>query len=93
MLDRGNGIVLKAMQEPPRGTREIELYQVVFSPVCTDKDLLELRNFIPWFYGTEERDEGEDALCTIALFKSIHIIKLLQISLYAGLSKKLPDGF
>lgn len=56
MLDCGNGTVLKALQGPPRGTRELTLYQEVFGPKCKDKDLLELRNFLPKYYGTETRD-------------------------------------
>lgn len=59
MLDCGNGTVLKALQGPPRGTRELTLYQEVFGPKCKDKDLLELRNFLPKYYGTETRDGGK----------------------------------
>ena len=59
MLDRGNGIVLKAVQNPPRGTREKKLYQTVFAPGCKDKDLLELRSFMPLYYGTETVDDGK----------------------------------
>ena len=58
MLDRGNGMVLKALQNPPRGTRELDLYQTTFAPACCDKHLLELRNFLPLYYGTEVLDDG-----------------------------------
>lgn len=57
MLDRGNGIVLKALQNPPRGTRELKLYQTTFAPSCKDKELFELRHFLPLYYGTEVIDE------------------------------------
>ncbi|XP_076453643.1 uncharacterized protein LOC143288864 isoform X2 [Babylonia areolata] len=56
MLDRGNGMVLKALQTPPRGTRELWLYRTTFAPACQDRDLLDLRHFLPLYYGTEEVD-------------------------------------
>jgi 1D-myo-inositol-tetrakisphosphate 5-kinase/inositol-polyphosphate multikinase len=58
MLDRGNGMVLKALQTPPRGTRELGLYQAVFDPACADTDVIQLRNFLPIYYGTELVDDG-----------------------------------
>ncbi|KAL8604239.1 hypothetical protein ACOMHN_014807 [Nucella lapillus] len=57
MLDRGNGIVLKALQPPPRGTRELKLYQTTFAPACQNTDLMELRHFLPVYYGTEVLDD------------------------------------
>ena len=59
MLDRGDGIVLKALQDPPRGTRELKLYETVFDPSCSDITLLKLRDFLPPFHGTEIHDEGK----------------------------------
>ncbi|CAL1528651.1 unnamed protein product [Lymnaea stagnalis] len=55
MVDLGNGLVLKSLQNPPRGARELGFYQKVFDPECTDSDLIELREFLPAFYGTHEK--------------------------------------
>ncbi|XP_059173080.1 inositol polyphosphate multikinase-like [Physella acuta] len=56
MVDLGNGFVLKALQNPPRGLRELNFYQKVFDPDCTDPDLLELQKFLPSFDGVHEEN-------------------------------------
>lgn len=61
MLDRGDGTVLKAVQNPPRGPREVNFYKDVFAKDCMDLVMLELRHFLPCFYGMEHRD-GVDFL-------------------------------
>ena len=80
MLDRGNGIVLKAIQTPPRGTRELTLYQTIFAPSCKDKHLLELRNFLPMYYGTETVDDGKGLIrCTSDLIDLYQISQLILL--------------
>ncbi|BFZ03320.1 hypothetical protein BsWGS_06358 [Bradybaena similaris] len=55
MVDFGNGMVLKSLQNPPRGIRELGFYRRAFDHNCDDAELLELRPFLPQFYGTEEK--------------------------------------
>ncbi|CAG5121586.1 unnamed protein product [Candidula unifasciata] len=59
MVDFGNGMVLKSLQNPPRGIRELSFYQRAFDPDCDDADILELRPFLPPFYGTEEKGSAK----------------------------------
>uniref|UniRef100_A0A2C9JRX7 Kinase n=1 Tax=Biomphalaria glabrata TaxID=6526 RepID=A0A2C9JRX7_BIOGL len=59
MVDIGNGFVLKSLQNPPRGVRELNFYQKVFDKECADADLIELRDFMPTFHGTVEKNGGK----------------------------------
>ncbi|XP_046574166.1 inositol polyphosphate multikinase-like isoform X1 [Haliotis rubra] len=56
MLHLGRGMILKALQDPPRGTRELQFYQQVFSPTNTDEVTIALRRFMPAYHGTMEFD-------------------------------------
>ncbi|XP_052763416.1 inositol polyphosphate multikinase-like isoform X2 [Mya arenaria] len=57
MLEHDDGSILKALQKPPRGTRELHFYQQIFEPSCTDPDILKLRNLMPKFCGAYQFDE------------------------------------
>ncbi|XP_069756786.1 inositol polyphosphate multikinase [Narcine bancroftii] len=52
MLQHPDGTVLKQLQPPPRGPREMNFYNMVFSSSCHDQVFLELRKFLPKFLGT-----------------------------------------
>ncbi|KAB0358491.1 hypothetical protein FD754_002647 [Muntiacus muntjak] len=54
ILQHPDGTVLKQLQLPPRGPRELEFYNMVsevFAADCTDDVLLELRKYLPKYYG------------------------------------------
>nr|6E7F_A Chain A, Inositol polyphosphate multikinase [Homo sapiens]6E7F_B Chain B, Inositol polyphosphate multikinase [Homo sapiens] len=46
-----DGTVLKQLQPPPRGPRELEFYNMVYAADCFDGVLLELRKYLPKYYG------------------------------------------
>ncbi|XP_025129877.1 inositol polyphosphate multikinase isoform X3 [Bubalus bubalis] len=54
ILQHPDGTVLKQLQPPPRGPRELEFYNMVsevFAADCTDDILLELQKYLPKYYG------------------------------------------
>ncbi|KAM9462514.1 inositol polyphosphate multikinase [Clarias gariepinus] len=52
ILQHPDGTVLKQLQPPPRGPREMQFYSMVYSKDCCDPCLLELRQHLPKFYST-----------------------------------------
>ncbi|XP_064418795.1 inositol polyphosphate multikinase [Latimeria chalumnae] len=52
ILQHPDGAVLKQLQPPPRGQRELDFYNKVFATDCHDDVLLELQKFVPTYYGT-----------------------------------------
>lgn len=52
ILQHPDGTVLKQLQPPPRGPRELRFYSMVYAEDCCDPCLLELRNHLPKYYGT-----------------------------------------
>ncbi|XP_066456875.1 inositol polyphosphate multikinase [Eleutherodactylus coqui] len=52
ILQHPDGTVLKQLQPPPRGPRELDFYNMVFSNDCTDPKLHDLRIFLPKYFGT-----------------------------------------
>ncbi|XP_040923270.1 inositol polyphosphate multikinase [Toxotes jaculatrix] len=52
ILQHPDGTVLKQLQPPPRGPREMEFYSKVYAEDCCDPCLLELQNHLPKYYGT-----------------------------------------
>lgn len=52
ILQHPDGTVLKQLQPPPRGPREMHFYSTVYAEDCCDPCLLELRNHLPKYYGT-----------------------------------------
>nr|XP_004657837.2 inositol polyphosphate multikinase [Jaculus jaculus] len=51
ILQHPDGTVLKQLQPPPRGPRELDFYSTVFAADCGDTVLLELRKYLPKYYG------------------------------------------
>ena len=51
MLQHADGSVLKPVQPPPRGEREVAFYKKLFDSSCGDPVLLTLRPFLPKFLG------------------------------------------
>lgn len=58
IIDLGDGYILKALQKPPRGERELCFYQQVSDEMCADHYLQMLKPFLPHFAGKVDRDEG-----------------------------------
>lgn len=52
VLKHPDGTILKQLQPPPRGPREMHFYTQVYAKDCTDTRLLELQQHLPKFYGT-----------------------------------------
>ncbi|XP_068161712.1 inositol polyphosphate multikinase [Antennarius striatus] len=52
ILQHPDGTVLKQLQPPPRGPREMQFYSMVYVEDCSDPCLLELQNHLPKYYGT-----------------------------------------
>uniref|UniRef100_A0A8D2ZHE5 Kinase n=1 Tax=Scophthalmus maximus TaxID=52904 RepID=A0A8D2ZHE5_SCOMX len=52
ILQHPDGTVLKQLQPPPRGPREMQFYSMVYKEDCCDPCLLELQNHLPKYYGT-----------------------------------------
>ncbi|XP_022621714.1 inositol polyphosphate multikinase [Seriola dumerili] len=52
ILQHPDGTVLKQLQPPPRGPREMQFYSMVYAEECSDPCLLELQNHLPKYYGT-----------------------------------------
>ncbi|XP_069467338.1 inositol polyphosphate multikinase [Ambystoma mexicanum] len=52
ILQHPDGTVLKQLQPPPRGPRELDFYNKVFAEDCGNRDLLELQKYLPKYYGT-----------------------------------------
>ncbi|CAH2322208.1 inositol polyphosphate multikinase, partial [Pelobates cultripes] len=52
ILQHPDGTVLKQLQPPPRGPRELDFYNMVFTKDCTDHNLLDLQKFLPKYFGT-----------------------------------------
>lgn len=57
LLEHEDGYILKALQKAPRGTRELDFYKKIFDKDCTDKDILQLQQFLPMFHGSYEFEE------------------------------------
>ncbi|RUS85576.1 hypothetical protein EGW08_006659, partial [Elysia chlorotica] len=58
VIDLGDGFILKALQKPPRGERELNFYQYVSDQALVDPDLQMLKPFLPQFAGKIDRDGG-----------------------------------
>ncbi|CAI5682686.1 unnamed protein product [Oreochromis niloticus] len=52
ILQHPDGTVLKQLQPPPRGPREMQFYSMVYAEDCCDPCLLELQTYLPRYYGT-----------------------------------------
>ncbi|XP_061612863.1 inositol polyphosphate multikinase isoform X1 [Phyllopteryx taeniolatus] len=52
ILQHPDGTVLKQLQPPPRGPREMRFYSMVYAEDCCNPCLLELQTHLPKYYGT-----------------------------------------
>ncbi|XP_051529724.1 inositol polyphosphate multikinase-like isoform X1 [Myxocyprinus asiaticus] len=52
ILQHPDGTVLKQLQPPPRGPREMKFYSMVYAEDCCDSCLINLREHLPKYYGT-----------------------------------------
>ncbi|XP_062858717.1 inositol polyphosphate multikinase [Trichomycterus rosablanca] len=52
ILQHPDGTVLKQLQPPPRGPRELKFYSMVCAEDCRDPCLLDLQKHLPKYYGT-----------------------------------------
>ncbi|XP_019938930.2 inositol polyphosphate multikinase [Paralichthys olivaceus] len=62
ILQHPDGTVLKQLQPPPRGPREMQFYSMVYAEGCCDPCLLELQNHLPTYYGTWSSPENPSDL-------------------------------
>ncbi|KAJ8264398.1 hypothetical protein GJAV_G00148730 [Gymnothorax javanicus] len=51
ILQHPDGTVLKQLQPPPRGPREMQFYSQVYADDCSDPVLLALQQYLPKYYG------------------------------------------
>ncbi|KAL2078368.1 hypothetical protein ACEWY4_026053 [Coilia grayii] len=52
ILQHPDGTVLKQLQPPPRGPREMQFYSMVYAEDSRDPCLLNLQRYLPKYYGT-----------------------------------------
>ncbi|XP_006630541.2 inositol polyphosphate multikinase [Lepisosteus oculatus] len=52
ILQHPDGTVLKQLQPPPRGLRELQFYNKVYAEECRDPFFSELQYYLPKYYGT-----------------------------------------
>uniref|UniRef100_A0A8C9SZ05 Kinase n=1 Tax=Scleropages formosus TaxID=113540 RepID=A0A8C9SZ05_SCLFO len=52
ILQHPDGTVLKQLQPPPRGPREMHFYKKVYTADSGDPSLLNLQHYLPKYYGT-----------------------------------------
>uniref|UniRef100_A0A8C5MQX6 Kinase n=1 Tax=Leptobrachium leishanense TaxID=445787 RepID=A0A8C5MQX6_9ANUR len=62
ILQHPDGTVLKQLQPPPRGPRELDFYNMVFTSDCTDRKLQDLQKFLPKYFGTWSQSGSSDDL-------------------------------
>ncbi|XP_061564602.1 inositol polyphosphate multikinase-like [Cololabis saira] len=62
ILQHPDGTVLKQVQPPPRGKREMDFYGMVYADDCCDPCLLDLQNHLPRFYGTWSSPDSPNEL-------------------------------
>lgn len=62
ILQHPDGTVLKQVQPPPRGPREMQFYNMVFAENCSDPCLLDLQNHLPRYYGTWSSPDSPNEL-------------------------------
>ncbi|KAM4524473.1 inositol polyphosphate multikinase isoform 2-T2 [Odontesthes bonariensis] len=60
ILQHPDGTVLKQVQPPPRGPREMQFYSMVYAEDCFDPCLLDLQNHLPKYYGTWSSPESSN---------------------------------
>jgi hypothetical protein len=61
MLASKDGIILKPVQEFPKGEQEIKFYESIFRSPNPSEDILTLRKFLPNYHGIVELPENKQA--------------------------------
>ena len=85
MLLDSDGRLLKPIQAPPRGEREVEFYQTVFGCETSDQSILRLRQFVPTFHGVKH------VVFPDLPFKDILDYVLITVDSVVGSVKFLPN--
>ena len=49
-----DGCVLKPVQRPPKGEREVVFYETIFDEKEKREEILQLRRFLPHYHGVVE---------------------------------------
>lgn len=49
-----DGCILKPVQRPPKGEREVVFYETIFNKKEEREEILQLRRFLPHYYGVVE---------------------------------------
>ncbi|XP_041714499.1 inositol polyphosphate multikinase [Coregonus clupeaformis] len=62
ILQHPDGTVLKQLQPPPRGPREMQFYSMVYAEDCCDPCLLDLQHHLPKYFGTWSSPESPNEL-------------------------------
>ncbi|VDQ03952.1 unnamed protein product [Trichobilharzia regenti] len=61
--------IYKPIQHYPKGPHELDFYQRLFDPNCCEPALIELRQFVPDFYGLYRDSQGKRLKDVLANFK------------------------
>ena len=82
-----DGCILKPVQRPPKGEREVVFYETIFDEKEEREEILQLRRFLPRYYGVVEIGSLAEPLNTpsreVLLFFLIYFI-LLDLPNLAG---------
>ncbi|XP_035590471.1 inositol polyphosphate multikinase [Oncorhynchus keta] len=62
ILQHPDGTVLKQLQPPPRGPREMQFYSMVYAEDCCDPCLLDLQHHLPKYFGAWSSPESPNEL-------------------------------
>nr|XP_046224578.1 inositol polyphosphate multikinase-like isoform X1 [Oncorhynchus gorbuscha] len=62
ILQHPDGTVLKQLQPPPRGPREMQFYSKIYAEDCGDPCLLDLQRHLPKYFGTWSSPESPNEL-------------------------------
>lgn len=66
--------VLKPVQIPPKGEREVSFYERVFQDDEDQEDILELRRFLPHYYGVVEFSILNNAIILLMLLPLVNLL-------------------
>ena len=59
-LESEDGFILKPLQDPPRGPRELQFYERVFNGIDPAPHVIKLKEFLPKYYGSFKHGEGNN---------------------------------
>lgn len=87
ILTNKDGCILKPIQPPPRGDREVEFYQTVNT--SEDPNVAQFVKFIPTFYGTCTKKDGKFMMIENA---TIRMVKPCIMDVKIGAKTYGPDA-